>query len=197
MAPSIKLRFTAAGCIALALMLLVLPLRWILAWMAAAAFHEGCHALAVKLCGGHVGEVDIDCTGANMHVSGIARGRELICALAGPVGSLVLVFFAKWIPATAVCAVFQSAYNLLPLYPMDGGRALRCFLEMVMPNHAEKVCCAVGIATVGLLFAGALYAAIGLKLGIMPLLLALILWMKTGNHEKSLAIRDVSGYNIG
>ncbi len=197
MVPSIKLRFTAAGCIALALMLLVLPLRWILAWMAAAAIHEGCHALAVKLCGGHVGEVNIDCTGANMHVSGIARGRELICALAGPVGSLVLVFFAKWIPATAVCAVFQSAYNLLPLYPMDGGRALRCFLEMVVPQFAEKACRAVGYLTMGLICMAALYAAIGLELGLMPLLMALILWMKTGNHEKSLAIRDVSGYNIG
>ncbi len=197
MAPSIKLRITAAGCIGLALMLLVLPLRWILAWIAASAFHEGCHALAVKLCGGHVGAVDIDCVGADMSVTGISGSRELICALAGPIGALLLLLAAKWIPATAVCAVFQSAYNLLPLFPMDGGRALRCLAELLLPRYAGRICRIAGIVTLCLIWFGAIYAAVGLNLGVIPLLLALILWLKTRNPEKSLAIRGVSEYNMG
>lgn len=174
----VDFRFTAEGCVALALMVLLLPLRWILAWAVAAAFHEACHCLAVKLCSGHVAQVRLGPGGAEMAVAGIDGWREGICALAGPLGALVLLFFARWIPAVAVCALFHSAYNLLPLYPLDGGRALKCALERLAPLHAGKICNAVARVTLTLLWLGAVWICVVWKLGVMPVLLVLVIQLR-------------------
>lgn len=179
MGRSIDFRFTASGCVALALMLLLLPLRWLLAWVAAAAFHEGCHALAVMLCGGRVMSVRLGTGGAEMGVTGVTGWRELICALAGPLGALVLLFFARLLPAMAVCALFQSAYNLLPLYPLDGGRAIRCILERLCPRYGEVLCRWIARVTLAALWIGAAWAAFAWKIGILPLILMLTLHLKT------------------
>ena len=154
-----------------ALLVLLLPLRWLLAALLAAAFHEACHYIAVRLCGGRPGPFLIGSRGAALQVDEMGRGRELICALAGPVGGLLLVALCRYIPRIAVCALIQSLYNLLPLYPMDGGRALSCAAALTLsPKWAVRV---VQIARMGcllLLFAGGIYGWLCLRLGIFALL---------------------------
>ncbi len=113
-------------CVYAALTILLLPLKWILAAFIAAVFHEFCHILAVHLCGGRLRGFRIGGRGAVLHCDGMTTGRTLVCVLAGPLGSLLLVTLFRWIPRIAICALFQVAYNLLPIYPLDGGRAVRC-----------------------------------------------------------------------
>jgi hypothetical protein len=171
---------TPSAMIILAMAVLILPLRWLLAWGIAALTHEFFHLAAVYACGGEVVQMRISPAGALMSATQLDRGRELLCALAGPVGALLLIPLAKWIPAVAICAVFQSMYNLLPLYPLDGGRALRCALLIFFSERtAQRVCDIIGVIVLVVIWSGALYGAIWLKLGIMPLLLALILNLKT------------------
>ena len=64
-------------------------------------------------------------------------GAELICALAGPGGSLLLGLAP--IPELAVCGLIQGLFNLIPLMPMDGGRALGCLLELTVPGHQGSI----------------------------------------------------------
>ncbi|MBQ8768996.1 MAG: M50 family metallopeptidase [Oscillospiraceae bacterium] len=111
-------------------MILILPLRWILAAVIAAAFHEVCHALAVYFCGGKVRRLSVGNRGAVMHADELPAVKALICILAGPAGSLLLLLLVRWIPRIALCALLQGFYNLLPIYPLDGGRAVRCLLDM-------------------------------------------------------------------
>lgn len=175
----------------LALALLLLPLRWLLAALSAAAFHELCHWAAVRLCGGKVTGLRIGAGGAVMAAEELSGWKELLCTLAGPVGSLLLVLTAKWFPAVAVCAIFQSAYNLLPVYPMDGGRILRCGARILLPPRiAEGVCIWTERLCLGAMGAVALYAWAFLKLGPIPVLLVIAVILK-----KSLANRAQKEYN--
>ena len=175
-----NLRFgiSAAACILLAMAILVLPIQWILAAIIAAAFHEMCHIAAVYLCGGKISGLRIGGNGAVMDIHAMSRGKELFCALAGPLGGLLLLLFARWIPRTAVCAAFHSLYNLLPIYPLDGGRALRCCAERILPLKADRFCDCVEKGCLILIGLLAVYAAVFLKLGLMPVLLAAVLYLK-------------------
>ena len=155
----------------LALGLLVLPLWWVIAAALAALWHEACHYGALRLCGGRALGLRAGLMGMVMEARFSGPGQELFCALAGPIGSLFLLLFAKWLPRTAICAGFQGLYNLLPIYPLDGGRGVRCLCELCLPlETGRKVCvwlengCLIGILAVSL------YGCIGLHLGLAPLL---------------------------
>lgn len=123
------IRLESWACPVFALLLLLLPLPWLLAAVTAAVFHELCHAGAVYALGGRIRRVTIGPAGAVMETEIFGQGRELLAALAGPAGSLALVLLGRFLPRLAVCAGIQGLFNLLPLYPLDGGRALRCALE--------------------------------------------------------------------
>ena len=192
-----KARFnvSGSGCIMGALTLLVLPLNWVLAAAIAAAFHELCHILAVLLCGSQIRGIGIGATGAVIDVSPMSRGRELLCALAGPAGGFLLLMLAKWLPRIAVCAAFQSLYNLLPIYPLDGGRALQCgAANLLPPPVAHAVCLWVERAVKLLLLCACLYGCCILNLGALPLILAVFLALRR-KPEKNLAKKAARGYN--
>ncbi len=65
-----------------------------------------------------------------MRADGMSSGKSVICILSGPMGSLLLFLFVRWIPRIAFCGLLQGIYNLLPIYPLDGGRVVRCMLDL-------------------------------------------------------------------
>lgn len=157
----------------LAFMILVLPMQWILAAFIAAVFHELCHYWAVRLCGGSVVQLRIGAIGSQMEVWGLSTAQEMVCALAGPLGSLMLLFASGWMPRTAICAGFQGLYNMLPVYPFDGGRALRCGTALVFPEKiAVKVCALLEkLCLIAVVFLG-VYGSFVKWLGLFPVFLA-------------------------
>ena len=181
MQTSPKIQISASLCILLAISLLLLPLQWFFAAIIAACIHETCHLLAIRLVRGKLDFVSLGIHGAAITVDDLSLPKECFCALAGPAGGLFLLLFARWIPRIAICAAIQSLYNLLPLYPLDGGRALRCVSMMISPKWGEKVCvlieniCLIGICAI------AVYACLRLKLGLFPVVFAAALWYKTKN----------------
>lgn len=166
-------------CILLAFLLLVLPLQWLFAALLAAMVHEVGHYLAIRACGGRAENLRIYSFAAQMPLPEMSRGRELICALAGPISGLSLLFLARWIPRTAICAAMQSLYNLLPIYPLDGGRAMQCILSMCLPPpKAQRVARIVALICKMAICVVAICGAIYLNLGVIPVLLAILLLIR-------------------
>lgn len=163
----------------LALAVLILPPQWLIAIVLAAVIHELCHYLAIRCCGGQIIGISVGMGGARIEVVGLSNGQELFCALAGPLGGLALLLLIRWIPRTAICGAFQSLFNLLPVYPLDGGRALQCGMELILPmERVDCVCLWVRRISLGLILGLGVYGTVFLGLGLMPLLLAVIIFGK-------------------
>lgn len=153
-----------------ALLLLTLPLPWLAAAGAAAGIHEAGHLLAIRLLGADARKIQVGSTGAKIHTAFSEPWREFVCAAAGPAASLLLLLVAKLFPRIALCGFVQGLYNLLPIYPLDGGRMLFCVLEGMAPGKAEKLTQAAGQGMAWLLLTGALAAILCRQPGIALLL---------------------------
>ncbi len=122
-----------------ALALLLLPLRWILAFCLASSVHELFHILVICLLRIPIYRIRIGPSGAVLSTASMEPWQELLSAAAGPLGSFLLLFFLSRFPELALCGLLQGLYNLLPLYPADGGRILRCTLALCCPNRIPTV----------------------------------------------------------
>lgn len=173
--PSIDLRLSPSACIFAALALLILPLRWIFAAALAAAVHEACHYLVLRLCGVQIYSFSFGMDGARIETEPMEERQELICALAGPVGSLMLLLLIRRMPILALCGGIQGIYNLLPILPFDGGRVVGSILGMICPRKRETIMLWVRRGTVTVIAALGIFASVGLKLGFGVLILAFLL----------------------
>lgn len=135
-----KLAIDAGAFFLWAMLLLVLPLKWIAAFVLASMWHEGFHYVAIRLVGAKVNRIRIGMCGIQMEVSNLTLGQECFCALAGPAGGFLLLLTVRWYPELSLCALVQSAYNLLPIYPLDGGRALKCLCQIYFGAYAYAIC---------------------------------------------------------
>lgn len=172
-------RISGGFLLVAAFMVLTLPLQWILAAWIAAAFHELCHYAAIRLCAGEPKKISVKAHIASITIPEMSRGKELLCAAAGPLGGFLLLILLPVCPRIALCGLFQSLYNLMPVYPMDGGRILCCLASMTLkPTYAQWLYSFVQWVFIGVMVASALYAAIVMQVGLLPLVLALVVLVK-------------------
>ncbi len=122
----------------------------------AAALHELGHGAMIWLMGGHVQELRLTAIGAEMRLDArypLDYGKEMAAALAGPMVSLAaaaLSIWREWYLFAGINLCY-GLLNLLPIYPLDGGRVLSCLLTSCAPRAAERAARWISTA-----FAGAL-----------------------------------------
>ena len=157
--------------------------------------HEFGHALAARRYG--IGTRDITL----LPIGGVARlermpdkpSEELVVALAGPAVNVVIagaLFLGLWLggwwqPLSSlsttsgnlverllVANVFLVVFNLLPAFPMDGGRVLRAVLGLKLSHvHATRIAARIGQGM------AVLFGFAGLFGNPMLLLIALFVWI--------------------
>lgn len=103
--------------------------------LAAAAAHELGHWTAVRAVGGRIALLRLSAAGAEIRMEGtLSYGRELLCALAGPLVNLVLAFGAARVGAEVFAGLNLALglFNLLPLSALDGGKVLGCAVALFL-----------------------------------------------------------------
>jgi len=170
--------------------------------------HEYGHALAARRYGIATKDITL------LPIGGVARlermpekpAQELVVALAGPLVNVVialslfvgLMLSGKWQPLTELGVVqggfaqrllwvnlFLVVFNLLPAFPMDGGRVLRSLLAMRLPySRATNIAAAIGKAM------AILFGFIGLFVNPMLLLIALFVWIGASQEAGAVELRS-------
>lgn len=186
------------------------PLYWIVAGATAALFfasvlaHEFSHALVARRFGLKVQGITLFIFGGATSIDSDSRTprEEALIAVAGPAASMVIggallglnVFIAQeqlgalvgWL---GVINVMLGLFNLIPGFPMDGGRVLRAIIWKV---RGDRLAATRNAAVVGRIFAYLLIAG-GVFLALRPgglfsgLWLALIGWFLSNAAEASAA----------
>ena len=168
--------------------------------------HELSHSLIAMRAGIHIESITLLFFGGVASIDDREPDPkvELVMALAGPVTSLVIgllsavfvyliTFFVASGPTAgllmyifgylAILNILLFAFNLLPAFPMDGGRVLRAFLAGKMPLHK-----ATSIAsTIGKAFA-VLFGLLGL-LVFSPILILIAFFIYIGANQESAVTR--------
>lgn len=186
-----KLQIRTGFWLVLSLIILVLPLPWVCALMLSSTVHECAHFAALRFMGVSVRGVILRSGGAVLETRELTPIQGLISTLAGPCGAILLVFFFRSIPRTALCALIQSAYHLLPVVPLDGGRALD---HLVSYFGWDRRICAVTewLCLLTLVLVGMRLSFLGVGI---PVSLFCVLILARVLYEKYLANRFGNEYN--
>ncbi|EMA15013.1 site-2 protease family protein [Haloarcula marismortui] len=168
---------------------------------ASVALHELGHAWAAMRYGLRVEAITLWILGGLASLEAMPKewNRELVIALAGPAVSIltglacyaalfalpasaqVTLFVIGWL---AVTNIFLAVFNMLPAFPMDGGRVLRALLARTRPYAtATRIAARIGTG-----FA-VLFAVVGvLSFSPLLLLLALFVYGAASSESRTVAL---------
>lgn len=133
---------------------------------------------------------------------------EFDVAIAGPICSFILHFIFKWIanalgggqnPAAAIFSylafinVFLGLINLIPAYPLDGGRVLRAFLWAVTKNLRMATAVASNLGrffAIFLIFNGFMLTIRGELAGLWYVFIGMFLYSAAKMGYEHMVVRD-------
>lgn len=137
----ISITLSPAAYVFLALVVVILPLKFLFTWLVCIVVHEASHIIMVFLCKGKVESIRFSLIGAQITANDLTVKKEISCILAGPTGSFLLLALLRFCPLIAFGGFVQGIFNLLPLMNLDGGRVLHGILSLRMDSsRVQKIC---------------------------------------------------------
>ena len=173
------IRFEPGFYILLCIMILLVPIKWLASWFLAVLVHELFHYVAILILKYNISYVCFSLTGVYMGTGDMTTAHELVVSFAGPMGSVLLVLFSKYMPMVSVCALLQSVYNLIPVYPFDGGRILRNLIILILRNkNVDRVVVLVEKVVLSVLVVVSVSITVKYSLGLFPFVLLIPIFLK-------------------
>jgi Zn-dependent protease/CBS domain-containing protein len=165
--------------------------------------HEVAHSYVAKRNGIKISDITLYLFGGVSAMEEVPRNPsvELVMAFVGPLTSIVIgiLFGVLWfglpnllwgndILGPLVYLMFYlnialGIFNVIPAFPMDGGRVLRAFLAMRMP-YIEATRIAVGFGKLFAYLMGILGLLMGLN-GIWFIIIAFFIYIAAGEEERA------------
>ena len=142
--------------------------------------HELSHVLALRLLGQRITGLSLAGPGLCIRYEGTCTPAcHIFAALAGPLGggmyALVGLTGIDWLSLSAGLSLLLTAFNLLPLLPLDGGRVfLQLCILTLGEERGELLCRAVSRVLLTFLLTGAVVLAAWKK---STALLAAAIWL--------------------
>lgn len=142
--------------------------------------HEAAHLLVLRVLRARIHRLRLSGCGATILTEPLSYSREILVAAAGPTVNLaILMLMAQDSPALALVNFCLFAYNMLPLYPLDGGRILRAALHLMFSEHTaailEKI---ISLLCLAALTAFACYLTCVWHAGLWPILVCALLLVR-------------------
>ncbi len=167
-----KIRISLPFCVLISVMYVLDFGKVFIPTFIAVSIHESAHILAIKLMGLKINRVDVRAFGVSVKVDGIEYipyTKEIIIAAAGPLAGLVTA--GVFLVAAKSFGLYSLSYfigvnivitaiNLLPVFPLDGGRIVLCTLAKFMTHRAAyAISYILSILSAGALFGVCAYFA--------------------------------------
>lgn len=156
------------------------PAQTFAPFLLSVALHEAAHLLVLRLLGAKIHRLRLAGSGAVIVTQPLRHRQEIAAAAAGPAANFLLLFFAaQRFPVLALINLFLLAYNLLPLYPLDGGRIIRAVLQLLFSRRtAECIERVIGLICLLSLLAISCYITCKWHAGLWPVLLCAVLLVR-------------------
>nr|WP_326165843.1 site-2 protease family protein [uncultured Oscillibacter sp.] len=186
MSPPCRVRFTGGFVLLAAWFVLANGWEPLLTVLGAAAVHELGHWLVLRMLGAEVTGFRLSALGAVLETDSrrLSYGGELAAVLAGPAANLLAAAVlaalggGRWAAAVGADVVL-CVFNLLPVRPLDGGRAAYLLASWLGgPDAGERAARWLGTVTALALAAGIAWAMweSGGSLWLLPALSASVYW---------------------
>ncbi len=132
----------------------------------AVAVHEASHLLSLAVFKCRILSVHLSLNGLCIRYSGNnGMFEKFFSSMSGPVGGWIFFLFGRLCPSAALpdwlkmscnISLFLSLFNSMPVYPLDGGCALKILLSSLSNrNEADGIITAFGVCfSVLLIFSG-------------------------------------------
>lgn len=160
-------------------------------FLAAMTVHELAHAAVLLLLGGRIESVRLSFAQVELRAGLLSDRTELWSTAAGPgINLLCGWLFRRWMPAFAAVSLLLALFNLLPVWPLDGGRLLRTLLRMRWGAAGVNASQTLGLLFGLGLLAGAVFAARRWDAGVWPAVTAgalLVRLLRSRYAEKAVA----------
>lgn len=145
-------------------------------FLLAVAVHELAHCIVALLCRVRVEQVSFRIFGAVIQTQSMNYGQEILIAMAGPVASLLMAYAFRGMDAVFfIINALLAGVNLLPIYPMDGGRMFQSVLMLNMsPSSVHKIMCVIAFFVCSALMVAACWFSAAFQAGIWPIFAALV-----------------------